>query len=90
MAQLPTGHLHRPPPPGLASPSTSYRDAIESAITTATEDLVDIYTTFISSHIQPLAHVEHGKHFAVSPRDSSDTHHMPPNNTHAESVAATY
>jgi hypothetical protein len=55
------------PPPGLASPSTSYRDAIESAITIATEDLVDIYTTFISSHIQPLAHTEHGKHFAVSP-----------------------
>ena len=56
-----------PPPPGLTPPCTSYRDAIDSAITTATEDLVDIYTTFISSHIQPLAHVEHGRHFAVSP-----------------------
>ena len=79
-----------PPPPGLTPPSTSYRDAIDSAITTTTEDLVDIYTTFISSHIQPLAHVEHGKHFAVSPRDSSATLHTPPTNTHAASPVATF
>ena len=39
---------------------------MESLLTTA-DDIADIYMTFISAHVQPLAHIEHGKHFAVSP-----------------------
>jgi hypothetical protein len=55
------------PPLGLTPPNQRYGEAMEYIITTATEDFGDIFMTFISAHVQPLAHTEHGKHFTVSP-----------------------
>jgi hypothetical protein len=55
------------PQPGQSPPNQRYGEAIEEIVTNATEDIGDIFMTFISAHVQPLAHTQHGKHFTISP-----------------------
>jgi hypothetical protein len=82
MAQLPLGYQPKSP--------TGTGEAIEGIITTATEDFGDIFMIFISAHVQPLAHTEHGKNFTVSHlRVSSDIPRTPPTNIPAASPVAT-
>jgi hypothetical protein len=72
------------PPP----PNHHYDNAIKSILTIATEDIGDIYMTFISVHVQPLAHIKHWKHFTVSLLVSFDIPRTPPTNIPAVSPVA--
>jgi hypothetical protein len=72
------------------NPPTHRHDTdLEAIIATASQDLAEIYMTFINTYIQPLAHKEHSKHFTVSLQGSLRYNPTPLFNTLAESTTET-